>query len=69
MSTSATSGFIKTVLVRMESVVSGHRMNACRPRLMTSKKEVIAFDPWVQQRVLYREVGKIKSLHKQGAKD
>lgn len=66
---SAAQGFIKTVMVKMESVVSGHTRIAFRPRLVTSKKEMVAFDPLVQQSVLYREVRKIRSLRKAGQRD
>ncbi|VDD77115.1 unnamed protein product [Mesocestoides corti] len=69
MSSPATQGFIKTVMVMMESVVSGHRMVAFRPRHMTTRKEMIAFDPLVQQDVLYRELKKIRSLRKAGSRD
>lgn len=65
----ASQGFIKTVMVLMESVVSGHRMVSFRPRQMTSRKELIAFDPLVQREVLYRELKKIRSLHKAGSRD
>lgn len=69
MSASASQGFIKTVMVMMESVVSGHRMIGFRPRQINTKKEVIAFDPLVQREVLYREVKKIRSLRKAGSRD
>ncbi|CDS37244.1 39S ribosomal protein L33, mitochondrial [Echinococcus granulosus] len=69
MSTQTTQGFVKTVMVMMESVVTGHRMVGFRPRQMTTKKEVIAFDPLVQRHVLYREIKKIRSLRKAGTRD
>ncbi|KAA0196603.1 hypothetical protein FBUS_10223 [Fasciolopsis buskii] len=62
---SAAPGFIKTVMVLLESTAgSGHRIVAFRPKLATGRKEKIAFDPLVQQDVLYREVRKIRSLRK-----
>ena len=69
MSSTAGQGFVKTVMVLMESVVTGYRMVGFRPRLMTSKKEMIAFDPLLQREVLFREVKKIRSLHKAGSRD
>ncbi|VDL89216.1 unnamed protein product [Schistocephalus solidus] len=66
---SASQGFVKTVMVMMESVVSGHKLVAFRPRLMTQRKEMIAFDPVVQRNVLYREARKIRTLRKAGSRD
>lgn len=69
MSSSASQGFVKTVMVMMESVVTGHRMVGFRPRQMTTKKEIVAFDPLVQRNVLFRETKKIRSLRKAGSRD
>ncbi|BHF69669.1 hypothetical protein SprV_0301271500 [Sparganum proliferum] len=66
---SASQGFVKTVMVMMESVVSGHKLVAFRPRLMTQRKEMIAFDPIVQRNVLYREARKIRTLRKAGSRE
>ncbi|CAH8875855.1 unnamed protein product [Trichobilharzia szidati] len=62
---STTQGFIKTVMVLLESTTgSGHCIIGFRPRLASNRKEKVAFDPLVQQNVLYREVRKIRSLKK-----
>ncbi|CAH8648629.1 unnamed protein product [Schistosoma guineensis] len=65
---STSQGFIKTVMVLLESTSgSGHCIVGFRPRLATNRKEKIAFDPLVQQNVLYRELRKIRSLKKAGS--
>ncbi|KAA3678127.1 large subunit ribosomal protein L33 [Paragonimus westermani] len=52
-------------MVLLESTAgSHHRIVAFRPKLATGRKEKIAFDPLVQQHVLYRELRKIRSLKK-----
>jgi len=52
----------KYVVVLLESLAkSGHRHIVKRPRL-AEKVEMIKFDPYVQQYVLYREIEKIKTL-------
>ncbi|OAD62075.1 39S ribosomal protein L33, mitochondrial [Eufriesea mexicana] len=51
----------KFILVLLESVASGHRVIRCRERV-SDKLEVVIFDPYVQDKVLYREWKKIKSL-------
>jgi ribosomal protein L33 len=52
----------KYVVVLLESLAGTlHRHIVKRPRL-GEKVEMIKFDPWVQQYVLYREVAKIKTL-------
>ncbi|CAH8598351.1 unnamed protein product [Schistosoma turkestanicum] len=62
---STSHGFIKTVMIILESTSgSGHCIIGFRPRLSTTRKEKIAFDPLVQQNVLYRELRKIRSLKK-----
>ncbi|TPP60137.1 Ribosomal protein mitochondrial [Fasciola gigantica] len=62
---SSAPGFVKTVMVLLESTAgSGHRIVAFRPKVSTGRKEKIAFDPFVQQNVLYRELRKIRSLRK-----
>ena len=49
------------VLVGCKSVVSGHFRPMRRARL-GDKVEFLAFDPWIQQEVIYREEKKIKSV-------
>ena len=49
------------VLVGCKSVVSGHFRSMRRTRL-GDKVEFLAFDPWIQQEVIYREEKKIKSI-------
>ncbi|TNN12703.1 39S ribosomal protein L33 [Schistosoma japonicum] len=62
---STPQGFIKTVMVLLESTSgSGHRIIGFRPRQATARKEKVAFDPRVQQNVLYREIRKIRTLKK-----
>ncbi|XP_041981505.1 39S ribosomal protein L33, mitochondrial [Aricia agestis] len=51
----------KSIMVMMESVVSGHRINLIRERL-ADKLEVIRFDPFIQQESLYKEKKKIRSM-------
>ncbi|VEL42566.1 unnamed protein product [Protopolystoma xenopodis] len=66
MSSPASSrGLVKIVLVLMESLSgSGHCIHGFRCKTQTTPKEVIAFDPLIQQNVIYREKKKIKTLHK-----
>ncbi|VDP85155.1 unnamed protein product [Echinostoma caproni] len=62
---SASSGFVKTVMILLESTAgTGHRIVAFRPKVVTGRKEKVAFDPLVQREVLYRELRKIRSLRK-----
>ncbi|XP_075212576.1 mitochondrial ribosomal protein L33 [Lycorma delicatula] len=51
----------KHILVMMESMVSGHTFLTARERL-ADKLEVIWFDPYIQQKSVYKEKKKIKSL-------
>ncbi|XP_012264575.2 39S ribosomal protein L33, mitochondrial [Athalia rosae] len=51
----------KLIMVRMESLVSGHQYNTIRERL-GDKLEKIRFDPWIQQNAFYRELKKIRSV-------
>ncbi|XP_068975590.1 large ribosomal subunit protein bL33m [Bombus flavifrons] len=51
----------KHVLVLVESVASGHKYIRIRDRL-ADKLEGVWFDPYVRERVLYRELKKVKSL-------
>ncbi|CAH8682560.1 unnamed protein product [Schistosoma rodhaini] len=65
---STSQGFIKTVMVLLESTSgSRHCIVGFRPRLANNRKEKVAFDPLVQQNVLYRELRKIRSLKKAGS--
>ena len=47
------------IVVGSKSVVSGHFRPMRRARL-GDKVEFLAFDPWVQKEVIYRETEKIK---------
>ena len=49
------------VLVDCRSIVSGHFRSERRARL-GDKLEFLAFDPWIQREVIYREEKKIKSV-------
>ena len=49
------------VLVSCKSVVSGHFRPMRRARL-GDKVEFLAFDPWIQKEVIYREEKKIQSV-------
>ncbi|VEN60386.1 unnamed protein product [Callosobruchus maculatus] len=51
----------KTVMVQMESVVSGHTYNQIRERL-ADKLETIRFDPYIQKESVYREKKKVRSM-------
>lgn len=52
----------KTVMVLLQSLAgTGHRLIQLRPKV-GDKLEKIAFDPYVQKRVLYKEVKKIRTL-------
>ncbi|XP_023021714.1 mitochondrial ribosomal protein L33 [Leptinotarsa decemlineata] len=51
----------KTIMVQMQSMVSGHTFNTIRERL-GDKVEIIRFDPFIQKECLYREKKKIRSM-------
>ncbi|XP_011703686.1 PREDICTED: 39S ribosomal protein L33, mitochondrial [Wasmannia auropunctata] len=51
----------KHVLVIAESVVTGHQLVRIRDRL-ADKLEFIFFDPYIQQKTLYKEKKKLHSL-------
>jgi len=51
----------KDILVCLESVVSGHKINLIRPRL-GDKMEVLRFDPWIRMECIYKEKKKVRSL-------
>ncbi|XP_072948689.1 large ribosomal subunit protein bL33m [Epargyreus clarus] len=51
----------KNIMVLMESVVSGHQFNTIRERL-AEKLEVIRFDPYIQEKCIYKERKKIRSI-------
>uniref|UniRef100_A0A0L8GK65 Large ribosomal subunit protein bL33m n=1 Tax=Octopus bimaculoides TaxID=37653 RepID=A0A0L8GK65_OCTBM len=52
----------KVLLVLMESCAgTGHKFAAVRLK-SADKAAMIRFDPWVQQRVLYKEKKKLKTL-------
>ena len=53
-----------TTVVFLESTVSGHQILGRRHRL-GEKLETMAFDPAVQQMVLFKEAKKIKTLGKE----
>ncbi|XP_054012855.1 39S ribosomal protein L33, mitochondrial [Hylaeus anthracinus] len=52
----------KSLLVLIESVASGHKYVVPRERIL-DKLEIVKFDPYVQDRVLYREIKKIHSIY------
>ncbi|KAJ8946405.1 hypothetical protein NQ318_011814 [Aromia moschata] len=49
----------KMVMVKMESVVSGHTFNKIRERI-ADKLEVIRFDPLIQKECLYKEKKRVR---------
>ncbi|XP_034944108.1 39S ribosomal protein L33, mitochondrial [Chelonus insularis] len=51
----------KHILVSCASLVSGHRVNRIRERL-GDKLEFLYFDPYVQEKVVYRELKKLRSI-------
>ncbi|XP_065156347.1 large ribosomal subunit protein bL33m [Atheta coriaria] len=51
----------KHIMVQMESVVTGHTFNKIRERL-ADKLEMIRFDPFVQDKVVYREKKRVRSM-------
>ncbi|XP_012341886.1 39S ribosomal protein L33, mitochondrial [Apis florea] len=51
----------KQILVLVESIASGHKLVRIRDRV-ADKLEEVYFDPYVQAKVLYREMKKLKSL-------
>lgn len=51
----------KDILVALESVVSGHKINLIRPRL-DDKMEIVRFDPWIRTVCIYKEKKKIRSI-------
>jgi len=56
------SSAAKIVVVMMESLAgTGHRVFRTRPKT-AEKLEFLSFDPFVQQRVLYKEKKRVKTL-------
>ncbi|XP_057322682.1 39S ribosomal protein L33, mitochondrial [Microplitis mediator] len=53
----------KHVLMMVESLVSGHKINRIRERL-ADKLEFMFFDPYVQQEVMYREKKKLCNIYR-----
>ncbi|EZA53128.1 hypothetical protein DMN91_005134 [Ooceraea biroi] len=51
----------KEILVMVESVISGHKLVRIRDRV-AEKLEFIRYDPYIQQKALYKEIKKIRSL-------
>ncbi|KAF2896807.1 hypothetical protein ILUMI_09366 [Ignelater luminosus] len=51
----------KSIMVQMESLVSGHTFNKVRERL-AEKLELIRFDPYIQKESVYKEKKKVKSV-------
>ena len=62
------SGKLRVAMVLMESMASGHTFQAFRPRQSANKKEMLAYDPYVQQTVLYKEKSRIRTLKTRGEK-
>ncbi|XP_067011976.1 large ribosomal subunit protein bL33m isoform X1 [Anabrus simplex] len=52
---------IRSIMVLMESVVSGHKYTQIRERL-ADKLEVIRFDPYIMKESVYKERKKIRSI-------
>jgi len=53
----------KDVMVLIQSMITGHKRIAIRPRL-DDKLEKIDFDPWIQMDAPYKELKRIRSLGK-----
>nr|XP_050856610.1 39S ribosomal protein L33, mitochondrial [Vespula vulgaris] len=51
----------KSILVLVESVVSGHTKHMVRERV-ADKIEVIQFDPYIQTMAIYKEKKKIRGI-------
>ncbi|XP_043673597.1 39S ribosomal protein L33, mitochondrial [Vespula pensylvanica] len=51
----------KSILVLVESIVSGHTRHMVRERV-ADKIEVIQFDPYIQTMAIYREKKKIRGI-------
>ncbi|KAL2715343.1 hypothetical protein V1478_015041 [Vespula squamosa] len=51
----------KSILVLVESVVSGHTKHMIRERI-ADKIEVIRFDPYIQTMAIYKEKKKIRGV-------
>ncbi|XP_032665809.1 39S ribosomal protein L33, mitochondrial-like [Odontomachus brunneus] len=51
----------KNIMVLVESVVTGHKIIRIRERI-ADKLEFLHFDPYVQCKVLYRELKRIRSM-------
>ncbi|KAF7392906.1 hypothetical protein HZH66_008739 [Vespula vulgaris] len=51
----------KSILVLVESVVSGHTRHMVRERV-ADKIEVIQFDPYIQTMAIYKEKKKIRGI-------
>ena len=52
---------LRDILVQLQSVVSGHKINLIRPRL-DEKMEIIRFDPWSNHHFVIIP-NKLKYLH------
>lgn len=55
----------KLVIVLLESIVTGHKVILCKPRLV-DKLEVLRYDPMLQGPCLYREIEKVASYKRPG---
>ncbi|KAI2795845.1 hypothetical protein BLOT_016403 [Blomia tropicalis] len=55
----AKPGKSKFLFVLLKSMVSGHKVIAIRPRIK-EEVQMLRFDPFVEQYVVYKEVKKIK---------
>ncbi|KAI0988003.1 hypothetical protein GJ496_001729 [Pomphorhynchus laevis] len=51
----------RTLFVRCESISSGYSIDCCRDRY-AGKLEFVAFDPYIQQKTIYKEKRKLRSL-------
>ncbi|XP_026462614.1 39S ribosomal protein L33, mitochondrial-like [Ctenocephalides felis] len=51
----------KSVMVLMESVVTGHKFVWIRERL-ADKLEMLRIDPYIKQECIYKEIKKVRSV-------
>ncbi|KAH9497935.1 hypothetical protein DERF_013868 [Dermatophagoides farinae] len=55
----AKGGKSKFVMVLLESLISGHKVVAIRPRIK-EEIQMLRYDPYVERHVVYKEIKKIK---------
>uniref|UniRef100_A0A6M2DV54 Large ribosomal subunit protein bL33m n=1 Tax=Xenopsylla cheopis TaxID=163159 RepID=A0A6M2DV54_XENCH len=52
---------IRSIMVLMESVVTGHKFVWIRERL-ADKLEMLRVDPYIKKECIYKEIKKVKSV-------